>query len=130
MCDRVRSLVVVLLVVVLLVPSGGCCTLIGAGIGATVDAHRPPSPVPPERWNHLEPGRRVEILRRDGTRTFEWPGADSTLRSVPREEISLVSANPWGHPGLAIGILAGLALDVTVLVVLRSNYGYQAGGYY
>jgi hypothetical protein len=126
MDDRARSLVAVLLILAFFLPSGGCCSLIGVSVGAVVDARRPHGPVPSTQWDRLEPGRRVEITRQDGSRTFECPGPDSTLRSVPREEINGVSI-PVQHPGMAFGYLIGMMLDATVLIIVASQ-DYQFGG--
>ncbi len=116
MFSTTRCPIALVLSVALILSSGGCATLVGAGIGAMSDQQKPHGPVPRERWNRLEPGREVEVTRRDGTRFRVLPGPDSTLGSLPPEEIAAVKI-PTSHKGLLVGTAIGAGIDVVTFAI-------------
>ena len=112
------------------------CTLVGAGIGAGVDAMIPgpyEAHSSEERF-HLESGKRVDLGLRDGKRvrgrylgthgptrsdpeTYLLVGVDDGVESVPASELRVVGIEVAGK-GWIYGGLIGLAIDVAVIVTL------------
>jgi hypothetical protein len=110
------------------------CTLIGAGVGAGIDAMTP-GPYearPPEERVYMLPGKRVDLGLRNGMHlrgrymgthgpTFRDPEtyllveAEDGVVSVPASELRVLGVEVMGN-GWIYGGVIGLAIDVTVVV--------------
>jgi hypothetical protein len=123
-------------------PVGGC-TLVGAGVGAGIDAMIPgpyEAREPAERV-YLEHGKRVDLGLRNGVHvrgrymgthgptahdpeTYLLVEADDTVASVPASELRVLGVEVLGK-GWIYGGVIGLAIDVTLVVatiIALQNY--------
>lgn len=127
---KVRLFIIPIHIFFLLLLNG--CSVIGYSIGSQIDNSDSNETLPSYySISRLETGSDIDVvLYNENTISGNFFGsdmlktvnieADNRIQKIPLNEIKLIRKSP-SYSGRAIGVIAGLALDIIVLRLIISN---------